>query len=268
MALRVAGGALARLAAHVSASTRAAHFERLTRRAASPLPERLLTWTSFFAEELGELLRPDVSRALDLGRPLAYTRDLVAQSAGAPVMGRILAHNFETYLPYDLLVKSDRSSMLHSLELRSPFLDTALIEYVARLPAGLLRRGTQTKWLLRHAFRDLVPDAILKRSKMGFGVPLGAWFRGDLKPYVLDHLNGSAELHTYLQPDFVARLLSEHFSGHADHGHRIWLLLTFQLWLKQMGTRAVGADGPLKSAPQSAPTTGQNGVFGGTSPPA
>jgi asparagine synthase (glutamine-hydrolysing) len=157
------------------------------------------------------------------------------------VMARILAHNFETYLPYDLLVKSDRASMLHSLELRSPFLDTALIEYAARLPARLLRRGTRTKWILRHAFRDLVPEAILRRPKMGFGVPLGAWFRGDLKPYLLDHFGAGAELYEYLSPEYVARLLSEHFAGRADHGHRIWLLLTTQLWLRQLGRTQVAA---------------------------
>ena len=122
--------------------------------------------------------------------------------------------------------------MLHSLEVRAPFLDTALIEYVARLPDSFKRRGSSTKWILKRAFRDLIPREIQTRSKMGFGMPLGAWFRGVLKPYLLDHFHERAEMYRYVDRGFVRSVLNEHFEGRADHGARIWLLLTLQLWLR------------------------------------
>lgn len=248
MPLRRAGDAVARLALGAGANRRAARVLRLAARASAPLAERLLTWNSFFAGDLATLLRPGVARGVGQDDAAVYTRGVLARTAGAPLMARILAHNFETYLPYDLLVKSDRASMLHSLELRSPLLDTALVEYAARLPAHLLRRGTRTKWILRRAFRELVPEAILRRPKMGFGVPLGAWFRGDLRPYLLDHLSRNAALFDYVEPAFVTRLLDEHFSGREDHGHRIWLLLTTQLWLRQLRDSATPSDSAASAA--------------------
>ncbi len=249
MAVRRAAGALARRAATVGVGKEVARAARMLGRAATPLPERLLAWASFFAGDLTGLFRVDVAAAMDLDEASAYSRSVLAHTAGAPVMARILAHNFDTYLAYDLLTKSDRASMLHSLELRSPFLDTALVEYAARLPARLLRRGTQTKWILRRAFRDLLPEPILRRPKMGFGVPLGAWFRGDLKPYLLDHFGPRAEIFDYLDYAFVSRLLTDHFDGRSDHGHRIWLLLTTQLWLKQLATQRTTTDGASRVPP-------------------
>ena len=156
----------------------------------------------------------------------------------------MLAHNFETYLPDDLLVKADRCSMAHSLETRSPFLDTALIELVARLPDGMKRRGTSLKWILKQAFADLLPPAILQRGKMGFGVPLGTWFRGELRKYVAERLASSAAIYEYVEPARVRTLLDEHFAGRADHGHKLWLLLTFEVWLESLGkTKGARAQG-------------------------
>ena len=234
--LRRAGSALLRSAP--IARVLSARTCRLFSRAALPFPERLVAWNSFFATELDQVLRADVRRTLDLGDPLAFFAEIARGTRGATVLSNILGHNFETYLPYDLLVKSDRASMLHSLELRSPFLDTALIEYAATLPDRLLRRGTRTKWILRRAFEDLIPEPIQRRGKMGFGIPLGAWFRGDLRPYLTDHLNPRAELFEYIEPTFVRNLLDEHFLGRRDHGHRLWLLLTTQLWLKELNSRS------------------------------
>jgi asparagine synthase (glutamine-hydrolysing) len=166
-----------------------------------------------------------------LDEPLAFSREVLSHSAGAGALSRILAHNFETYLPYDLLVKADRSTMIHSLELRSPFLDTALVECVARLPSSMVRRGTQTKWILKRAFRDVIPEEIQRRGKMGFGMPLATWFRGDLRGYLLDHFHDRARIFDYLQREFVKSVLRDHFEGRADNSFRIWLLLTIQLWL-------------------------------------
>jgi asparagine synthase (glutamine-hydrolysing) len=231
--LRHLGGALAR---HTPSGMREKALRARARRffsaAALPLGERLVGWSSLFALELPELLHGDVAAAL--GEPFAWSRELATGLAEETTLATILRYNFESYLPYDLLVKADRSSMAHSLELRSPFLDTALIEYVAALPDGMKRRGWQKKWILRQAFSHLLPPEIMRRSKMGFSVPLGAWFRGDLRSYLRDQLAPGARLFDYVRQPYVARLLAEHESGRADHGQRLWLLLTLQVWLTQL----------------------------------
>ncbi len=207
-----------------------ARARRFFAKSALPLDQRLFGWMAFFPDQT-TLLRPELAATLDLAAPLAWNRKVLDRAAAATPLARILEHNFETYLPYDLLVKADRSSMLHSLELRSPFLDTALVDYVARLPDGYKRRGTTTKWILKHAFPDLVPREIRTRGKMGFGVPLGAWFRADLKSYVQDRF-AEGELYDYLDRGAVQALLADHFAGRADHGQRLWLLLTLEIWLR------------------------------------
>jgi asparagine synthetase B (glutamine-hydrolysing) len=103
-------------------------------------------------------------------------------------LSQLLYLNFKTYLLDDLLVKMDRSTMANSLEARSPFLDTALAEYAASLPDRMKLRWGRTKYILKKAFADLLPKEILHRGKMGFGVPLGVWFRGELREYVQDLL--------------------------------------------------------------------------------
>ena len=129
-----------------------------------------------------------------------------------------------------------------SLNVRSPFLDTELVDYAARLPDSLKRRGLTTKWILREAFADWVPKEILHRPKMGFSIPLGAWFRGDLQSYLADMFAPGARMYGYLQERRVRALLAEHHAGRADHGSRIWLLLTLELWLRGFAPSAAGGD--------------------------
>ena len=124
--------------------------------------------------------------------------------------------------------------MAHSLETRSPFLDTALVEFAARLPDRYKRRGLQTKWILKRAFADLIPTEIQRRGKMGFGIPLGTWFRGGLRDYVQERLAHGASLYEYVDETYVGELLREHLDGRADHGHKLWLLLTLEVWLKRV----------------------------------
>jgi asparagine synthase (glutamine-hydrolysing) len=166
--------------------------------------------------------------------PFDWNEKFFACDEGVSDLSRMLQHNFESYLPYDLLVKADRSSMLHSLEVRSPFLDTALIEYAARLPDRFRRRGMNLKYILKRAFRHLLPGEIFRRGKMGFGVPLGVWFRGELRQYVRDLLSPGALLYSYLDEGYVRRVIDEHLAMRADHGQRLWLLLTIELWLRKL----------------------------------
>ncbi len=205
--------------------------------AAEPLADRSARWSAIFPRP-GELLSDSVVEQLGAAnafeRPFSWQREQFARCKSSSTLAKILEHNFRTYLPYDLLVKADRCSMAASLETRSPFLDTELIEYAARLPASYLRRGRYTKRILKDAFADLIPAPIRTRGKMGFGVPLGTWFRGDLRTYLLDHVGRGAKLDAYLSRPTVDRLLAEHAEGKADHGHRLWSLLTLEIWLRSL----------------------------------
>jgi asparagine synthase (glutamine-hydrolysing) len=239
--LRLAAAAAAALPAGAGERSRVARARRFLRAARLPLADRLARWSSLFAFELDALLRPEVRAAVRADAPLEWMRALVAGSAGASTLARILDHNFATYLPEDLLVKTDRCSMAHALEVRCPFLDTALMDYAARLPDSFKRRGLTTKWILRRGFADLLPPQIARRGKMGFGMPLAAWLRREMRPQLQETLGGSAALHAYLDPAFVARLVREHLEGRADHAHRLWLLLTLELWLRSLASRRRGA---------------------------
>ncbi len=231
---RAAASSLARrLPASAVERTLLGRARRFLVAGALPLGDRLANWNSFFADP-SSLLKPEL--ALDTGAPLAWQREVFARCRGATILSRVLDHNFRTYLPDDLLVKADRTSMAHGLELRAPFLDTALVEYAGSLPPSFLRRGRRTKRVLRDAFRDLLPVEINQRGKMGFGVPLGTWFRDSLRDYLHDHLGPGARLDAYLQRAAVSHLLDEHARGVADHGQRLWALLTLEIWLRSLKT--------------------------------
>jgi len=135
-----------------------------------------------------------------------------------------------TYLPGDLLLKADLASMAHSLELRSPFLDHKVVELGLALPDSLKVHGREGKVALRRAFSAELPAEIAGRGKRGFGVPLGRWFRSDLRELSHDVLLNDRG---WFRPDTVRRLLDEHESGHADHGHRLWCLLMLELWVRE-----------------------------------
>lgn len=212
--------------------------QRFFRVAANPLFTRLRGWIAIFDQDLDRLLRPDVMAGITTGQ-VDYAPDLLARTDAYSTLSKVLYVNFMTYLPDDLLVKADRCTMAHSLEGRSPFLDHRLAEYVAGLPDAYKVRGRTTKFILKSAFADLLPPEILTRGKKGFGVPLGAWFRTDLKDYLRDHLLSPQALsREYCVPSYVEGLVQEHVAGVRDHGLRLWTLLTFEVWLRQMRRQA------------------------------
>src|SRR3954447_9059137 len=142
------------------------------------------------------------------------------RAADAPTLDQIMYANFVTYLPDDLAVKMDRMSMAHSLEARSPFLDTALIEYMASIPAARKVGLRRLKPLLRQALLPMLPKQIWNRRKHGFGVPVGLWFRqGELRTVFEDEvLAPGARSAEILDPVVVRRLWKEHQDGAGDHG--------------------------------------------------
>ncbi|MBN1203278.1 MAG: asparagine synthase (glutamine-hydrolyzing) [Anaerolineae bacterium] len=152
----------------------------------------------------------------------ADRRDLTAQ---------LLDVNLTTYLPDDLLIKTDRASMAPSLEARAPFLDHVLVELAARIPSNLKLHGGVTKAILKQAAVGLLPDDIIHRKKHGFGVPVGRWFREGLPDYAREILLDPGTLaRGIFHKSAVQRMLDEHTSGGRNHGQRIWTLLTFEWW--------------------------------------
>ncbi len=148
---------------------------------------------------------------------------------------RMLDTDVNTYLPGDLLVKMDIATMAYSVEGRSPFLDHHLMEFAAALPASLKLRGMTGKVLLKSALRGVLPDEILDRPKMGFGVPLNRWFREELRDLPGEMLMGSdSRVHAYLKPEAIRRLIDEHHAGTADHSLRLWVLLQLELWHREV----------------------------------
>jgi len=141
--------------------------------------------------------------------------------------------DFHTYLPDDLLVKVDVASMAHGLEARSPLLDHELLEWAARIPVDVRMRGGALKGLFKAAMAPYLPAAILRRRKMGFGIPIDQWFRSDLKELAYDVLlSRSARERGLLRPDYVQGLLDQHVAGAQNHHTRLWALLMLELWFR------------------------------------
>ena len=220
-------------------------FQRRLRRffaeADAPGERRFMGWISIFSTAaLAGLLRSDFNADLSDASLYRSVDQWHRETEGLPLLHQLLYLNFMTYLPDDLHVKMDRMSMANSLETRSPILDTALVEFAASLaPDAKVHRG-RLKYVLRMAFHDMVPPALLKRKKHGFGVPVGHWFRHQLRPIVDEVLlSPQARLRDYLEQGAVRTLFQDHLRGRVDHGHRLWVLLTFELWLRMLQTGAL-----------------------------
>jgi asparagine synthase (glutamine-hydrolysing) len=233
-----------------------------------PLHLRFLKWESVFFEDLRALLREELEwPGLENGHvyfaalePQALQSEtfqpeaLQLGMASYSTLSQLLYLNFKTYLLDDLLVKMDRSTMANSLEARSPFLDTALAEYAASLPDRMKLRRGKTKYILKKAFADVLPKEILGRGKMGFGVPLGSWFRGEWREYVQDMLcSPQALFQEYVNQSYVKQLIDEHLSGRRDLGHRLWTLLTFEVWLRMLAGKTAFRLGQQSGVEQQFP---------------
>lgn len=219
----LAARALPRRDDYYSRGQRAARFFDL---ASAPLTEQYQAWISVFPAEMVHQLTN--RRPLTDSMAASYER-----SRRHPVLDQILLANFENYLPNDLSVKVDRMSMAHSLEARSPFLDTRLIEFMSRVPAQRKVGLRRVKPLLREAFGPLLPDVIWNRKKHGFGVPMNAWFRGPLGELFEDEvLAADARTRTMLNPALIAHMYREHRSSERFHGPRLWTVLTLERWLR------------------------------------
>ena len=168
---------------------------------------------------------------------------LLRQVDEFPQNGDDLAHflwfDQTYYLADDILVKSDRMSMAHSVEVRPPFLDHRIVEFAAKLPARLKIRGAQQKLVLSELRRDKLPHSILQGKKTGFDIPAHEWLRGSLKPMLLDSLrDGIAEYGEVFRGDVIEKLAARHLERKANLGYHLWGLLILFQWMKRWRIQA------------------------------
>ena len=193
-------------------------------------------------ETLRRLLSDDLSAlARSAADPALFSR--LASEAEAPDYVSALQHiDMATYLPGDILAKVDRTSMAVSLESRVPLLDHRLMELVATIPSSLKLRDGNGKYLLKRAMAADLPPEILTRKKMGFGVPLSAWLRRELRDMTRDVLLGSrARERGIFRASEVEALIAAHDTGRRDYSARLWSLICFELWMRQWVDRGPAA---------------------------
>ncbi len=185
----------------------------------------------FPEEERKNLYAPYLREMIKKNYIQKFIEDKWSKVEAKDFLEKMLGCDFSLYLPDCLLVKMDIASMANSLEVRSPYLDDKLIEFVARLPSSFKLKGRKSKYILKKSLSSLLPAEILYRRKMGFGVPLSSWFRGELKNYLKEVILGErAKRRDYFDMDYVEKLFNEHISGKVNHSNRLWALLMFELW--------------------------------------
>jgi asparagine synthase (glutamine-hydrolysing) len=206
-------------------------LKRLGQFSATTPKASLVRWGSYFTHDEKLALYTEYWRnefvQVDTADWVAHAYDGAHASS---LLDRTLHADHATYLAGDLLPKTDRMTMAHSIEARSPFLDVEWIEWTARLPERLKVRRMTGKWLLKAAFGGMVPAAVCARSKQGFGVPIGQWLKNDLREWAREKLFDNRFVFEQFRQAEVQRLFDEHDSGRFNHGKKLWALLIFALW--------------------------------------
>jgi len=210
-------------------------FKRFLQAASLPKVDRYMRWMSTFNNDLKTSLYSDAFRQeLNGAQPVDLLRPWFAHVNGSGIVDAALNADIMTYLPNDLLVKVDIATMAVSLEARSPFLDHHVIEFAASLPERFKLRGLTTKYLLKKILRKLLPSENLNRRKMGFGVPIGHWFRGTMQPFLREVLlSERASRRGLFKPEVVRSLIDEHARAERDHSHQLWTFLMLELWFQR-----------------------------------
>lgn len=217
-------------------SLTASSIFRYIHRLLSALPDnparRNLLWHCFFDNETKNSIYSDYMRKLFIKNDAYnYLLETFERACANDIIDRILYTDITTYLPECLLVKMDVATMANSLEARSPLLDHKMFEFTAQLPSNWKLHGLTTKYILKQTFKDFLPKKILTRGKQGFGIPVGKWFRCELKDYIKSILLDRATLSRgYFNKEGIKQLINEHITAKRDHGYRLWALLVLELW--------------------------------------
>ncbi len=205
---------------------------------------------SFMPDELRKVLAPRLVDAAFHEDPYATVAKFRDASGARNHYDQASYQYMRLYLMADVLVKVDRASMAQGLEVRAPLLDTKVVEFAAALPGEYKLKGLTTKYLLKAAARQWLPDEIIDRPKKGFGVPIAQWLRGPLRDMAHDLLHPTKlQREGFFNVPEVTRLLAEHDQGRADHRKPLWTLLAFELWLSRFGPGTEHLRVPIEELP-------------------
>jgi asparagine synthase (glutamine-hydrolysing) len=231
-------GGVARLARplveRLPSSSRKASFDykakRFVRAAHLPPLERHHGWKEIFSPDA----RAELTGRRAVFDPVSLLRARYDQTEGADELARLQDVDLGVYLVDDLLVKTDRASMAHSLEARVPYLDTVVTNLALALPTRQKVRGLSKKVLLRKAAEPLLPSEIVQGRKRGFSIPAAAWLRGELEPFARETLSQNVlRRQGFFRPEVVVRFIDDHVAGREDRSRQLWGLLAFTLWYER-----------------------------------
>ena len=193
--------------------------------------KRYKYWVSIFNPSQNGMYSDTFIEKIDTTRSDKWFDGIFNSGNGLDIVKKSMRTDLFSYLPYDLLVKVDIVSMANSLEARSPFLDHRLIEFAASLGSNFKIRGTELKYILKRCIKGIVPDENVYRQKMGFGMPLKHWFKGELKSYLTSKvLSKRAIGRGYFKPESIRDTIDEHERGRRDNSIKLWTLLMLESW--------------------------------------
>lgn len=198
-----------------------------------PAPERWMNWFGVFNGQLkNNLLSESTRTSIDMDATRVFRRWL-EQNPQRDDLSSMLYLDTKIWLPDNLLMKGDKMTMAASLEARIPLLDYKLIEYAASIPSNVKVKLFRAKYLLKRAYADFLPEAILTRKKIGFNVPVGVWFREGQRSLITQLLlSERARSRGFLNEAFVARILSDHLEGRTQYGNQLFILASLELWFR------------------------------------
>jgi asparagine synthase (glutamine-hydrolysing) len=182
---------------------------------------------SFLPEEKKLLFKKEIADQIKDAGGLSVIDEIFNAAPSGNYHDRIAYYYYKTYLPDDILLKVDRASMYNSLEVRAPFLDVDVVEFLNSLPHSFKHRMLSGKYILKKLMKGRLPDKIIQRPKKGFGIPLSDWIRKDLKKNITDLLLAPNE---FFNTDYIGQILNEHLSYKANHRKLIWNLYVFLYW--------------------------------------
>lgn len=197
-----------------------------------PAKDRYLKWVGVFDNNAKkDLYEDNFACSLNQSKVFKFLVPFMDSTNNSHLLDKLLNTDVHNYLPDDLLVKVDIASMANSLEGRSPFLDHKVMEFAARLPADYKLKGQAKKYILKRAINTLIPQENIHRRKMGFGVPVGKWFRNELKDFLRENLLSQASLRRgYFKPEVIKNMVDNHINAKKDYTFQLWSLLMLELW--------------------------------------
>lgn len=202
------------------------------------LPQNLhhVRWMAFMSPKIKKhLYSPELKEKLSMHAEYEFILRYFKETAACGIndgLNKQLYVDLKTYLPDNILVKVDRMSMANSLEARVPYLDYRFVELASSIPGNLKLKGIQTKWILKKAMADLLPNEILTRGKEGFSIPIKNWLQNELRPMMMDILSpGKIKKEGLFNETYIERMKKEHLAGTQNHSHRLWALMVFEIWM-------------------------------------